>query len=46
MELLLWGLDEFKVSSRRYRKLVDGLRAFLKNEIGRVMNKALNRFYA
>lgn len=31
-------------SSRRYRKLVDSLRAFLKNEIGRVMNKALNRF--
>ena len=31
-------------SSRRYRKLVDSLRAFLKNEIGRVMNKSLNRF--
>lgn len=31
-------------SSYRYRKLVDSLRAFLKNEIGRVMNKALNRF--
>ena len=31
-------------SSRRYRKLVDRLRAFLKNEIGRVMNKSLNRF--
>lgn len=31
-------------SSRRYRKLVDSLRAFLKNEINRVMNKALNRF--
>jgi len=31
-------------SSRRYRKLVDSLRAFLKNEIGRVMNKSLKRF--
>ena len=31
-------------SSRRYRKLVDSLRAFLKNEINRVMNKSLNRF--
>ena len=31
-------------SSYRYRKLVDSLRAFLKNEIGRVMNKSLNRF--
>lgn len=31
-------------SSCRYRKLVDSLRAFLKNEIGRAMNKALNRF--
>lgn len=31
-------------NSRRYRKLVDSLRAFLKNEIGRVMNRALNRF--
>lgn len=31
-------------SSYRYRKLVDSLRAFLKNEINRVMNKALNRF--
>lgn len=31
-------------SSRRYRKLVDSLRAFLKNEINRVMNKVLNRF--
>ena len=31
-------------SSYRYRKLVGSLRAFLKNEISRVMNKALNRF--
>ena len=31
-------------NSRRYRKLVDSLRAFLKNEINRVMNKSLNRF--
>lgn len=31
-------------SSRRYRKLVDSLRAFLKNEIGRVMNKSFKRF--
>ena len=31
-------------SSHRYRKLVDSLRAFLKNEINRVMNKVLNRF--
>ena len=31
-------------NSRRYRKLVDGLRAFLKNEIGRVMNKSFKRF--
>lgn len=31
-------------SSYRYRKLVDSLRAFFKNEIGRVMNKSLNRF--
>lgn len=31
-------------SSSRYRKLVDSLRAFLKNEIGRVMNKSFNRF--
>lgn len=31
-------------NSRRYRKLVDNLRAFLKNEINRVMNKSLNRF--
>lgn len=30
--------------SRRYRKLVDSLRAFLKNEIGRVMNKSFKRF--
>ena len=31
-------------SSRRYRKLVDNLRAFLKNEIGRVINKSFKRF--
>lgn len=31
-------------SSRRYRKLVDSLRAFLKNEIGRVMNRSFKRF--
>lgn len=31
-------------SSRRYRKLVDSLRAFLKNEICRVMNKSFKRF--
>ena len=31
-------------SSHRYRKLVDSLRAFLKNEIGRVMNKSFYRF--
>lgn len=31
-------------SSYRYRKLVDSLRAFLKNEIGRVMNKSFKRF--
>lgn len=31
-------------SSRRYRKLIDSLRAFLKNEINRIMNKTLNRF--
>ena len=33
-------------SSRRYRKLVDNLRAFLKNEIGRVINKSFKRFFA
>ena len=31
-------------NSYRYRKLVDSLRAFLKNEIGRVMNKSFKRF--
>ena len=31
-------------NSYRYRKLAESLRAFLKNEIGRVMNKSFKRF--